>query len=116
MLDSIWKDIKKDHENNYFIPFNRQKTKGLQYHPISEEAIEILDDIVKREKLGVKVSKAEKRAAAIAATISQLSAKSHATSRIANCFDVGKSSVGALINAIHSPAVCFNRFIVSLFG
>ncbi|WP_046745340.1 site-specific integrase [Kordia zhangzhouensis] len=37
-----WKDIKKDHENNYFIPFNRQKTKGLQYHPINKEAIEIL--------------------------------------------------------------------------
>ena len=37
-----WKDFRTDDEGNYFIDFHRKKTKGLQNHPISKEARELL--------------------------------------------------------------------------
>ncbi|MDO5655446.1 MAG: site-specific integrase [Flavobacteriaceae bacterium] len=37
-----WKNIKKDLEGNYTIPFHRQKTDELQYLPIVKDAIKFL--------------------------------------------------------------------------
>ena len=37
-----WQDFKIDHEGKYYIAFHRQKTKGLQYLPITNETLEML--------------------------------------------------------------------------
>ncbi|SMC68118.1 tyrosine-type recombinase/integrase [Moheibacter sediminis] len=39
-----WQHFKKDHDGNYFIAFHRKKTKGLQYHPITKEAKDLLGE------------------------------------------------------------------------
>lgn len=45
-----WNNFSKDNEGNWQIVFHRKKTKGLQYHQISDEAIELLGNIQKNDE------------------------------------------------------------------
>jgi integrase len=49
-----WEDLKTNHRNEYYIDFHRKKTKGLQHHPITEEAVEMLGDKGKKDELVFK--------------------------------------------------------------
>jgi len=45
-----WNNLSKDNDGKWQIIFHRKKTKGLQYHQISEEAIELLGEIQKNDE------------------------------------------------------------------
>lgn len=45
-----WNNLTKDNDGKWQIVFHRKKTKGLQYHQISDESIEILGEIQNSEE------------------------------------------------------------------
>lgn len=49
-----WEDLKTNHKGDYIIEFYRKKTKELQYHPVSIEAVKILGEKGKKDELVFK--------------------------------------------------------------